>query len=76
MLFKELDPSEIKSFQDWAWDFYKPGDVINELWHPVIQAECEKINLNAGIKRYDPLTIGAMMERFQADRAILEEEGE
>ena len=44
MIFKELDPSEIKSFKDWAWDFYKPGEPINELWHPVIQAECQKIN--------------------------------
>ena len=43
MIFKELDPTEIKSFKEWAWDFYKPGDVIDELWHPVIQAEwCER----------------------------------
>ena len=62
MLFKELDPSEIKSFQDWAWDFYKPGDVIDELWHPVIQAECEKIN-----------SIETTIERFQADRAMMED---
>jgi hypothetical protein len=74
MIFKELDSSEIKSFKDWAWDFYKAGDPISELWHPVIQAECEKINLKAGIKRYGPLTIGAMMERFQVDKGMREEE--
>ena len=65
MLFKELDPSFIKAFQDWAWNNYKPGDVIQETWHPVIQAECEKIN-----------SIEATIERFQADRAMMEEEGE
>ena len=65
MIFKKLNPSEIKSFQDWAWDFYKAGDPINELWHPVIQAECEKRNL-----------IKTTIERFQADRAMMEEAGE
>ena len=65
MLFKELDPSFIKAFKDWAWNNYKPGDVIQEPWHPGIQAECEKIN-----------SIEATIERFQADRAMMEEEGE
>ena len=54
MIFKELDPSEIKSFKDWAWDFYKPGEPINELWHPVIQAECQKINsITQQCEQYD-----------------------
>ena len=62
LIFKELDPTEIKSFKEWAWDFYKPGDVIDELWHPVIQAECQKIN-----------SIEAWCERYQEDVAAQEE---
>ena len=63
MIFKELDPSEIKSFKDWAWDFYKAGDPIDELWHPVIQAECQKIN-----------AITHQCEQYDHDIATLEDD--
>ena len=62
MIFRELDPSEVKSFKDWAWDFYKAGDPIDELWHPVIQAECQKIN-----------SITHQCEQYDHDIATLED---
>ena len=62
MIFKELNLDEVKSFKDWAWDFYKAGDPIDELWHPVIQAECEKIN-----------AITHQCEQYDHDIATLED---
>lgn len=42
--FKQLSPEEQEEYRNWAWDNYKLGSKINELWHPVVRAECEIIN--------------------------------
>jgi pyruvate/2-oxoacid:ferredoxin oxidoreductase beta subunit len=46
-IFKDLSKEEETEFKQWARDNYKPHTNINELWHPIIKAECEKINLES-----------------------------
>ena len=49
ILFRELDDSEAQEFQEWARANHKPGDPIErEIWHPVVVAECELIDAQAG----------------------------
>lgn len=43
-IFKKLDEDEVKVFQAWAEDNYKPYSPIDGMWHPVVQAECARIN--------------------------------
>ena len=43
-LFKTPTPEEEASFREWARQNYKPYTSISGLWHPVIQAECTRIN--------------------------------
>ena len=44
-LYKIIDdPAEIKEYQQWARDNYKPHTPINGTWHPLVQAECVRIN--------------------------------
>ena len=47
-LFKELDEKEKQEYRDWARGNYKPYTDIKGIWHPVIQAECMKINQETG----------------------------
>ena len=47
MLFRKLTPAEIETFQLWAQIHYIPGDEISTIWHPVVQAECHRINAQA-----------------------------
>ena len=47
-LFRHLDEPEIQSFKAWARSTYKPLTPISGLWHPVIQAECLQMNIEAG----------------------------
>jgi hypothetical protein len=47
-LFKELTEEETKEYQQWARENYVPLTPINGVWHPVIQAECAKINAMTG----------------------------
>lgn len=44
ILFRNLTEDEVVEFKKWARDNYKPYDSISGVWHPVIQAECAKIN--------------------------------
>lgn len=44
MLFKELTEQEKKEYQAWAWENYEPLSEIKGIWHPVVQAECVKVN--------------------------------
>ena len=46
-LFRNLSDVEIKVFRQWARDNYKPGDEIEDIWHPVTREECEKMNKEA-----------------------------
>ena len=43
-LFRELDTQEQEDFKQWARDKYNPGDEISSIWHPVVRAECERMN--------------------------------
>ena len=44
MLFKELSDDEKASYREWARINYEPLTEIKGIWHPVVQAECAKIN--------------------------------
>jgi hypothetical protein len=45
MIFRELNATETREFQQWALANYEPGEPIDrELWHPVIVAQCDAIN--------------------------------
>lgn len=42
--FRDLDEEEEFEFREWAKLNFNPiSDVINEVWHPVVVDECEKI---------------------------------
>ena len=44
-LFKNIDdPAEINEYQQWARDNYIPHSTIEGIWHPLVQAECVRIN--------------------------------
>jgi hypothetical protein len=43
-LFRQLTDIEAKDFQAWARANYHPHSQISGVWHPVIQAECVKMN--------------------------------
>lgn len=43
-MFRELSKKETVEFKKWARENYKPGDVIETVWHPEVQKECRKIN--------------------------------
>ena len=43
-MFRELTEKEQATFRQWARDKYVPGTPISEVWHPVTQAECKKMN--------------------------------
>jgi hypothetical protein len=40
---------EILSFQQWARRNYIPHTVIKSHWHPVLRAECKRINTEASL---------------------------
>jgi hypothetical protein len=47
MMFTPLDPEQEASFRAWARENYKPGDAINDVWHPIVQEECHTMNEGA-----------------------------
>jgi len=46
-LFRTLDANETIVFRKWARDNFTPGSEINSIWHPVIQVECEMMDIEA-----------------------------
>lgn len=44
-LFKSLNADEEKQFRQWARENYTPGSEIKGVWHPVVQDECTKMNI-------------------------------
>lgn len=46
-LFRKLTPKEEKTFRAWARANYKPFTNIREIFHPVVQDECRKMNEEA-----------------------------
>lgn len=45
--FRPLSDIEEAEFRAWARDNYTPFDAISEVWHPVVQEECAKMNIEA-----------------------------
>tara|TARA_R110002020_G_scaffold125729_1_gene283075 strand:- start:72 stop:242 length:171 start_codon:yes stop_codon:yes gene_type:complete len=43
-MFEDLSPKQEVEFKAWARANYKPLTPIKGVWHPIIQAECAKIN--------------------------------
>lgn len=43
-MFRQLTEPEKEKFRQWAQENYIPHSEISEVWHPVIQAECRRIN--------------------------------
>lgn len=43
-MFRQLTEPEKEKFRQWARTNYIPHTKINEVWHPVVQAECNRIN--------------------------------
>ena len=43
-MFRQLTEPEKEKFKQWARTNYIPHTEINEVWHPVVQAECRRIN--------------------------------
>ena len=46
-LFRDLSPDEAQEFRQWARENYTPHDTIEGIWHPVVQAECTRMNEEA-----------------------------
>jgi len=49
-MFRELSKEEEQEFRQWAMENYKPFEHISEVWHPIVQNECVKINKETGHK--------------------------
>lgn len=47
-IWRVLNNEEEETFRGWARNNFKPGDIINTTWHPIIQVECQKINEESG----------------------------
>lgn len=43
-MFRQLTEPEKEKFRQWARTNYIPHTEINEVWHPVVQSECRRIN--------------------------------
>lgn len=43
-MFKTLTPTEVESYRQWARENYTRMEPIRGIWHPVVQAECVKMN--------------------------------
>ena len=41
--FRKLNEQEVEEFKAWARSNFHPGDKIQDTWHPVVRAECHKM---------------------------------
>lgn len=48
-MFRELSEQEIIEYKAWARKNYVPFNPIKGIWHPVVQAECAKMNEEAEV---------------------------
>ena len=46
-LFRTLDEEEVNKFKAWARANYTPFEEIQGYWHPIVQMECVRINVEA-----------------------------
>ncbi len=53
-MFRQLSEQETLKFQQWARANYLPNTEINPVWHPVVQAECRRINERFEAQSSDP----------------------
>lgn len=53
LMFRDLDPAGAERMRAWAREHYQAGQVINELWHPVVRLEAARINAAANDAAYD-----------------------
>lgn len=54
MLFRKLTEKEIREFQLWARENYKPFSKIDGIWHIEVQRECVKMNMEkSGLRNTD-----------------------
>jgi len=42
--FRQLNADETVEFLNWAHENYRIGDPIPGIWHPLIRAECHRMN--------------------------------
>lgn len=50
-IWRTLSDEEKLDFKNWARSQFKSGDTINPTWHPVVQQECQEINMEKGVCR-------------------------
>jgi hypothetical protein len=43
-LFRKVSEEQIPMFKAWARTNYVPYSIIKGIWHPIVQAECVKMN--------------------------------
>ena len=43
-MFRKLDVKEAETFRAWARANFIPGKLINACWHPIVRAECKRMN--------------------------------
>ena len=44
-IWKKLDKEETEEYRQWARSNYRVMGPINGTWHPVVQLECVRMNL-------------------------------
>jgi hypothetical protein len=66
-MFRDLSPTEVAEFKEWARGNYQIGGEIKRIWHPVIQEECQIMEAEAEKARMDAEA------KKQADRACIGE---
>lgn len=49
--FRKLSDEETKEFRQWARENYVVLTPIKGIWHPVVQSECTKMNVEYTEKR-------------------------
>ena len=52
IMWRKLSLVEVQNFRTWARLNFSPGDPINPTWHPVVQSECHRMEIEA-IKESD-----------------------
>jgi len=75
-LFRTLSPEEEKEFKEYTHDNWTPSTAINEVWHPVVRDEWEKMD-NLRLAAQDvyetiaaDLKLGDHMEKSAQTKAI------
>ena len=53
-LFRNLDDDEASGYRLWARENYRVHTEIKGIWHPVVQAECVRMNCEHNGFAWDP----------------------